>query len=86
MSRDHNPQAFPGYYGETQAQAHPGMSLGEWYAGQALAGYIAMMSGAQQTPDPTSAALWCHDYADAMMAERAKRRAGRAKAKAGEGK
>ncbi len=48
----------------------PGMSLRDWFAGQALAGFMA------NTKRPTTIApddaSWCYDIADAMLAERSK--------------
>jgi len=41
-----------------------GMSLRDWFAGQALAGLCA------RTPDASSA--WAYQLADAMLAERSK--------------
>lgn len=47
----------------------PGMSLRDWFAGQALAGWLASYAGADpdMTPDPTSTAALCYRIADAMI-------------------
>lgn len=60
--------------------AQPGMSLRDWFAGQALAGIFAggyrtkeiqdMASGTMGASTPAGA---CYALADAMLAERAKR-------------
>lgn len=70
MTRDHNPQAFPGYYGETQMQSHPGMDLRDWFAGMALQGMLANPGRLIQKPD--IAAKDAYTTAAAMLAERAK--------------
>lgn len=60
---------------------HSGMSLHNWFAGQALAGLCANSGGPFQANalngwdivncDPSHVANWCHNLADAMV-ERAK--------------
>lgn len=48
----------------------PGMSLRDWYAGQALVGYLAAHAGPGLTlPHPGKIALDCYFIADAMIAE-----------------
>lgn len=47
----------------------PGMSLRDWFAGQALAGWIA---NTQSDHRPAVVAHYCYAIADAMLAERAK--------------
>lgn len=65
-----NPSAFPnqpfGSDGLPEAQASPGMTLRDWFAGQALG-----------WPDtgglsPSEAAEYAYEYADAMLVQRAK--------------
>lgn len=46
-----------------------GMSLRDWFAGQALVGFIACPHGEGAASD---FAEWSYQYADAMLAERAK--------------
>ncbi len=46
----------------------PGMSLRDWFAGQALAGLL----GATGYRERHNCALDCYNLADAMLAERAK--------------
>lgn len=79
---DRNPPAFPvevsfglepgepSQTGESKAQ-FPGMTLRDWFAGQALAGYCA----APDFKDPTLERLVGAAYktAEAMLAERARR-------------
>lgn len=44
----------------------PGMSLRDWFAGQAIPLAVAFHN------NPANAAKWCFEYADAMLAEREK--------------
>jgi hypothetical protein len=46
--------------------SEPGMSLRDWFAGQALAGMLAE----QRWVDSCIAAQWAFEYADAMLAAR----------------
>lgn len=48
-----------------------GMSLRDYFAGQALAGYLA---NAKAESRVAVVAEWAYDYADAMLAERQKER------------
>ena len=58
-------------------EGHPGMSLLDWFAGQALGGFIACYAGHEGgLPDWEEAAESAYGYAAAMLAERAKRREG----------
>ena len=61
-----------------------GMTLRDWFAGQALAGYSAQVDERRCPPDRTSAdewraemlladATWCYKMADAMIAARERR-------------
>ena len=70
-----SPKAFPNkqvehhYNGQHQYILDPGMTLLDYFAGQALAGLTAdpnVMNGFK-------AAEWCYDYAEAMLEEREKR-------------
>jgi hypothetical protein len=50
-----------------------GMTLRDYFAAAALQGFIACHSGMDVcTPDPQQAAGRAYEYADAMLAERAK--------------
>lgn len=51
--------------------AQTGMSLRDWFAGQALAGFIASWANQEKNPQPDNAARWAYDYADAMLVHRA---------------
>lgn len=64
--------AFPMQYshGPEQIGTEPGMTLRDYFAGQALAGYLA--AGLTKDPKPWDAAKVAYGYADAMIAERAK--------------
>lgn len=96
MSKPENPPAFPrtgfGMYGQTDsnefADTHPqaGMTLRDWFAGQALAGMLANPSLVRWRDDPANQlrpsldiyeqrealAFKATQLADAMLAERAK--------------
>lgn len=51
-----------------------GMTLRDWFAGQALGGFLAAFAGdGVQFPADRNAAKNAYDYADAMLAERAAR-------------
>lgn len=72
-----NPPAFPRPYSTAQlngaellSPAFPGMSLRDWFAGQALAGFVVRQSAART--DAHHGAGFAYQYADAMLAERAK--------------
>jgi hypothetical protein len=87
MDKDGGP-AFPfdydaphhmGWEGQTERMTHTGMSLRDWFAGQALAGLLQnedAISNIQQTareigespPDYTASICW--NIADAMLAAR----------------
>lgn len=75
MNHDGGP-AFPvtadvltDWTGPTQRRL-TGMSLRDWFAGQALAGLLAVPNGPQSGPDMY--ARDAYTVADAMLAERAK--------------
>lgn len=63
--------AFPPSIATTpmgDAYSENGMSLRDWFAGQALSGYLADPG----CHGPDQAAAICYQYADAMIAERSK--------------
>lgn len=76
--KPHNPSAFPlphlyaPYGQEVQpiAEGSPGMSLRDWFAGQALAGMIAHDNAGDMEDDIL--ARTAYRTADAMLAERTK--------------
>ena len=57
----------------TCASPEPGMSLLDYFAGQVLAGFLAMETAATEIPPPTEIAMRAYDIAAAMIAERSKR-------------
>jgi hypothetical protein len=60
--------AFPSAEDQTE-----GMHMRQWFAGQALAGYLAAFAGDDiPLPAPEDAARAAFEYADAMLAESAK--------------
>jgi len=62
------PRAFP--CGDQQGtEPGYGMTLRDWFAGQALVGWLSADVGIPTTP-PRIAAAECYAIADAMMAER----------------
>lgn len=69
--RNDGGDAFPQYdYGNRGR----GMTLRDWFAGQALAGIIAAHAHPSSNGHPSdhSASKWSYEYADAMLAERSK--------------
>ena len=69
-----NPQAFPSdtefeWSGGTKRETHTGMTLRDYFAGQALVGMLKHQE-AFENPDKTGA--WAYEYADAMLEERSK--------------
>lgn len=72
MSDEHtNPSAFPWYHpsdGRVGPSCECGMTLRDYFAGQALAGSLANTDA----PTPEVEAQWAYEIADAMLAERAK--------------
>lgn len=66
-----NPPAFPmpavaGFHGPEF-----GMSLRDWFAGQALSGIIASHADSDMPlPSASKTAQWAYDYADALLAAR----------------
>ena len=68
-------QAFP-VSDTMHASGHDGMSLRDWFAGQALSGVAYIMFtdlGGDDLADQTdTAAIWAYAFADAMLTTRAK--------------
>jgi hypothetical protein len=80
MSKQNEP-AFPETYtyidnvGILHTEYRPGMTLRDWFAGQALIGYLSnnqlsLMDGALMNPG--KAAEWSYDQANSMLSERSK--------------
>ena len=63
-----NQQAFP--TGDRTNGGHDGMTLRDWFAGQALAGMIR--ANHRLEFQPTDDATWAYQIADAMLAARGK--------------
>lgn len=82
MSADHSGPAFPcfepGYEGSLDRAGmadthHSGMSLRDWFAGQALIAQSDWLEGPPGSKTPYSyegRAVWAYAQADAMLAER----------------
>ena len=68
MVNEHDESAFPVQVGNTIDDLR-GMSMFDWFAGQALAGFNWEESGQKYSID----AQKCFDMADAMMNERKRR-------------
>lgn len=49
-----------------------GLTIRDWFAGQALAGYLAATVGERARDNPSILAEWCYQNADSMIEERAK--------------
>ena len=72
MKHDGGP-AFPMPASETSIGGHYeqlGMSLRDWFAGQALAGWIASYGPEDGRPNPGACASIAYQVADAMIAAR----------------
>ena len=71
-----NPPAFPNTGNSSwQLQPAEGMTLRDWFAGQALAGILPVCARDTPTPDETQTQAFArkaYALADAMLAERAK--------------
>lgn len=84
MNKPNNPPAFPvhrdcieGNIGTKEYYILGGMSLRDWFAGQALIGLLACKGHYIQTQHtcndgyvPTEVNKMCYEYADAMLAQR----------------
>jgi hypothetical protein len=72
-ARDDGGPAFPQpnqiHPGNNDPGSGPGMTLRDWFAGQALAGMIARIDY-DKVPE-THIAQWAYDQADAMLKARA---------------
>ena len=66
MPKIDNPPAFPTDGRIQHGTAYDGMSLHDWFAGQALAGLLAHASG----EDPMKSPALAYVLADAMLVER----------------
>ena len=67
-----NPSAFPTH---PDGQGHPlftGMTLRDYFAGQALAGVLANQESTSLDGTPEEFAADAYSFADAMLAERAR--------------
>lgn len=62
--------AFPNSVQPDFQYAEAGMSLRDWFAGQALAGWLASF-GETTSPKADKCAAFAYEMADAMLAERA---------------
>lgn len=73
--KDYGGAAFPCEGGsDSGLYPDPGMSLRDWFAGQAIAGHLASLNPTAEH-DPDSAAAFArssYQIADAMLAERSK--------------
>lgn len=78
MTKPKNPQAFPVNY---QGSGTHGMTLRDYFAGQALAGLLSregFRENLMNTPEyqsetfASATSIIAYDYADTMLAERAK--------------
>lgn len=81
MAVDNGGPAFPMASGpearvNEATHCNEGMSLRDWFAGQAIAGILANAGeyGGVSLPADEKAAQWVYRYADAMLAERNKER------------
>ena len=73
-----NPRAFPAGWPEAGYEPHYGMTLRDWFAGQALGAIVTATSNGQHYPAREGQSLIegmaqdAYELADAMLAERAK--------------
>jgi hypothetical protein len=58
-----------------QGYSHQGLSIRDWFAGQAINGLARAITDAGGLWNEADAARWAYEYADAMLAERAKGKA-----------
>ena len=63
------PQPNQAHPGNPQPDNGPGMSLRDWFAGQALVGYLADTKHPDNAT-PSIVAQWCYANADAMLKAR----------------
>ena len=73
MAKDDGGTAFPVTVSNDSAWSQLGMSLRDWFAGQALAGLLAKNTegGFSKSDGVQRAVMFAFEYADAMLAERA---------------
>lgn len=70
MPENDGGQAFP-VPGDEERTYTPGMSLRDWFAGQALAGIVQGTQSEKMKPTcPGEAAHWAYMIAEAMLAAR----------------
>lgn len=72
MTDASNPRAFPGGKDPWDGKPYPGMTLLDWFAGQALNGSLSLPN--IDDTNHSALATFCYDMADAMLAERERRR------------
>jgi hypothetical protein len=75
MSKENGGPAFPIEVNCAQSGARltmPGMTLRDYFAGQALAGWLASYAGVTQVISHDNTAEESYKFADAMLAEREK--------------
>lgn len=80
VEKPNNEPAFPQVIPDSFMQAVPGMTLRDWFAGQALAAIITATSAGQHNPDKPgddrtiiqAMARDAYELADAILAERSK--------------
>lgn len=75
-ARDDGGQAFPQPVtvgpNDDLYPAYPGMTLRDWFAGQALTGLVAFDRPHAEGNKPEHFGRWAYAIADAMIAERSK--------------
>jgi len=69
MEKDDGGSAFPNDIGPMDSRF--GMSLRDWFAGQALAGSVHSYRSGEGEDNQSQLAASCYTYADAMLAVRA---------------
>lgn len=73
MSKPDNPPAFP--HGNPQQGGHPGMTIRDYFAGQALPTVVEKCEPIERQSGESTAQMFArrsYEIADAMLAERAK--------------
>jgi len=69
MNETPNPPAFPAC-NEANVNGTMGMSLRDWFAGQALIGFITACASFSEIRDDETCAIRAYAMADAMLEER----------------
>jgi hypothetical protein len=73
MNKPAFPHLNPNFDGNWDKEPQrAGMTLHEWFAGQAMSGWLASFE-AGDVPNPTHIASLSYDIADAMLAEKDRR-------------